>query len=1068
AATVVHSHTKLEDCEACIVRLREVASLYNGDFLAGFSLDSDLFEAWITTWREKLHIQALDILDHLATYHEQRGDYAEVIRYAQRQIDLEPWRESAHRQWMRGLACSGQRGMALAQYEACQRILKAELNAEPEAVTTHLFQQIRDGHLSLLMPTVPVTLAPRPPIFLDTDIAIESPTFVARECELTRMDAALQAALKGQGHVLLIAGEAGQGKTALMQAFTARALAKVPDIVIANGRCNAYTGVGDPYLPFREILEMLTGDVEAQYAAGIISKDHARRLWNTLPLTGQALVTDGADLIGTFVPGLPLLQRAVACTETDMDWLDRLRACVETYSHNASTLRQDDLFEQVTAVLRIVARQVPLLFIIDDMQWADVGSISLLFHLGRRLAGSRILVIGAYRPEEITCGRASEQHPLEPVIYEFQRVWGDIVVDLGRTEAEPFVRALLDSEAHILSAAFCARLTRQTEGHPLFTLELLRGMQERGDLIQNANGQWMEGPALDWEILPARVEAAIAERIHRLPASLQELLRIASVEGEVFTAEAIAQAQRTDPRDFVTHLSDTLRRRHHLVRAESIQSVNDQRLSRYRFRHILFQRYLYNTLDHVERAHLHAQVGTALETLHGDQAAEIALQLALHFERAGMMSEAAEYYRQAGERAIRMSANVEAVAHLNKSIALLTMLPHSRERDERELAIQLAIAMPLTYLKSWSTPEVIRVGDRALELSQSLNNTQQLLKSMMVRQSAHTTLAESHAALAVAKQRYNLIQRLEDPVQMTYGHAGLAITYMFVGQLTDSVQHLKQTMALYDINVYRPLIASAGWDPAVMALSVGLYSLWYLGYPDQALQKSQQGLSIAQELEHPFALEFMLGFKVRLHRWRHEVADVQPIIEAELKLWHEHKIELAKAGAMMEKAWTLSEQGHPDEAIPMFEKGLSVWHKIGMCNHQTEWLGVLAEMYAKAGRPEQGLDLLEEALAFMRQSNERYHEAELYRIRGLLRLQQNKDKTEEAEADFHKAIAAARRMEARMCELRATMCLARLWRQKGKRKQAHQALAEIYGWFTEGFDTLDLKEAKSLLDELTV
>lgn len=169
---------------------------------------------------------------------------------------------------------------------------------------------------------------------------------------------------------------------------------------------------------------------------------------------------------------------------------------------------------------------------------------------------------------------------------------------------------------------------------------------------------------------------------------------------------------------------------------------------------------------------------------------------------------------------------------------------------------------------------------------------------------------------------------------------------------------------------------------------------------------------------------------------------------------------------MLELAWVLSEQGYPDEAIPMYEEGLVAWHATGMLNHRTEFLCVLAEMYGKAGNPAHGLELIEEVIAFMQKGDERYHEAELYRMRGLLRLQQDRDNAAEAEADFHSAIAAARRMEAKMCELRATTCLACLWQQQGKREQARKALAEIYGWFTEGFDTLDLKEAKALLDAL--
>jgi adenylate cyclase len=377
--------------------------------------------------------------------------------------------------------------------------------------------------------------------------------------------------------------------------------------------------------------------------------------------------------------------------------------------------------------------------------------------------------------------------------------------------------------------------------------------------------------------------------------------------------------------------------------------------------------------------------------------------------------------------------------------------------------MQLALTIPLTTLKSWSAPETVRAVDRSLELSQNLNNTQQLLQSMMVKQFAHSTRAEHRAALAIAEQRYNLIQRLEEPLQMLFGHMGLAMTCMFVGQFARSLQHMEQTIALYDIDFFLPLFAELGSDPGVGALSIGLYDLWYLGYPDQALKRSHEGLNLAQDLNHPFALHFLLTFKSRLHRWRYELAEVQHIAETQMDLWREHNIEMADAVALLDRAWVLSEKGHPDAGIKLYKKGLDIWHATGMRNHYTEWMSVLADMYSKAGQPEQGLDLVEEALVFMQQSDEFYHEAELYRLRGLLRLSLDQSHAEEAEADFHSAISAARRMEAKMCELRATVSLCRLWLQQDKWETAWHQLSDIYNWFTEGFGTRDLQEAKALL-----
>ncbi len=1060
-------------------QLAEAVALYRGDFLEGFYVkDSAAFEDWALLIRDRLQRQAATALQRLVEIHEGQGNYAQACAYAWRWTELEPWQEDAYQHLMRALALNGQRTTALAQYDVCRDTLQQEFGVEPSAQTLRLYERIRDCTLLARAVTGPelvegtgqssaeagISWGRSPDRAPATPVETEKPVFVARENELQRLETALHTALKGCGRVVFVTGEAGQGKTMLIQAFAERARAVWPHLIVVKGNCNAYTGIGDPYLPFREMMEALT-------RGAVAGAPHAGSVFS---LVAQTLLADGPDLINIFVPGAALLGHAAALVPAQA-WVDRLQTLVERKSAapEGSSPRQEDLFNQYTSVLRSLARQAPLLLIIDDMQWMDLGSISLLFHLGRHLEGSRILVIGAYRSEEVTLGRdgalpdGSGRHPLAPLVNEFTRTWGEITVDLGQADGEAFVRALLNSEPHRLGAQFQQTLYRQTLGHPLFTIELLRGMQERGDLIRDAEGCWVEGPLLNWDILPARIEAVIAERVSRLSAPNKRTLRIASVEGEVFTAEVVAQVQGLTEDDIVAALSGALNRRHRLVRAQAIEGVAARQVSRYRFRHILFQKYLYGALDAVERARLHRQVGAALLALYGEDTQAIIAQLAWHFEQAGMVNEAINYYRQAGDRAMRMSANAEAILHFNKGIELLKTLPPSPERDERELAMQFAITVPIIASRSWGAPEAIAAYDRALELSQALHNTSELLHALVLKQYAHTTHAEHRAALQTAEQFYQLAQRLDDPLQTLLGHELLGVTSMSVGEFARSLHHLQQLLACYDQKTHHSLAFVLGTDPGVLSFLWRLYPLWYLGYPDQALKSSQEGMVLAQELNHPFSSMFLLGFKARLHRWRREATEVQKLTEIYLGYWREHKIELAKVGAMLEQAWVLSEQGHPDEAIPRYEERLVAWHATGMFNHHTEFLCVLAEMYGKAGNPARGLELIDEAIAFMQKGDERYHEAELYRMRGLLRLQQDENNAEEAENDFHTSIAAARRMEARMCELRTTTCLARLWQRQGKCEQARQALAEIYGWFTEGLGTLDLQEAKALLDALT-
>jgi adenylate cyclase len=710
--------------------------------------------------------------------------------------------------------------------------------------------------------------------------------------------------------------------------------------------------------------------------------------------------------------------------------------------------------------------------VIDDMQWADLGSISLLFHLGRRLDGSRILILGAYRPEEIALGRSGERHPVEPLVHEFKRDWGEIEVALDRAGGRQFVEALLDSEPNQLGAGFRETLYRQTRGHPLFTIELLRGMQERGDLVQDSESRWFEGPMLDWEILPPRVEAVIAQRVERLAEPLKDILSAASVEGEAFTAEVVARAQAVDEQEMVASLSGELDRRHRLIRAQGIRRAADQRLSRYRFRHILFQTYLYNNLDEVERGRLHEQVGTALETLCGERTEEVAAiapQLAWHFEKAGMPAKAITYYQQAGDRAVRMSANAEAIVHLTGGLELLKTLPDTPERAERELALQLAVAVPIMTTRSWGAPEADQAYIRARELCEEIGDTSQLLVAMSMERGLRTVRAEHLAAVALAEQCFDLAQRLQDPMQVMIGHYGLAVPLLFVGEFSGSLAHAEQVVALYDLPLHRSLAFSHGQDPAVVSLSMAIYDLWFLGYPDRALKKGLEALALAKELDHPLTSLFALEFTARLRRWRRETQAVQELAEVVLRYWTEHGMEMAEAGGTMHNAWVLSERGQPAEGSAQFERGLAAWQATGMANHLPEFLAVWAEMHGKAGDPEKGLSIVEEALALAHNSGERYYEAELYRLRGQLLLMPDVGDEQGAEASFYQAIEVARRRNAKMCELRATTSLCHLWlaQERGdKYREAHKMLAGVYDWFTEGFDTRDLQEAEAVLEAL--
>jgi tetratricopeptide (TPR) repeat protein len=782
------------------------------------------------------------------------------------------------------------------------------------------------------------------------------------------------------------------------------------------------------------------------------------------------LVEVGPDLVDTFLPGTALLGRARAYAPGEGGWLPPLEELVgrKAALPPDPNLQQSALFQQYTRTLGMLACQRPLLLLLDDLQWADMGSINLLFHLGRGLAGSCILIVGAYRPEEVATGRSGERHPLLPIVSEFKRDWGDVEVALGRAEDRSFIEAFLDTEPNRLSAAFRETLLHQTGGHPLFTVELLRGMQERGDLVQDGAGRWVEGPALDWETLPARVEAVIAERIGRLAAPSQDMLRVACVEGETFTAEVLAQVRADDRRDVVDRLSGELDRRHRLVRAQAIQRLGAGRLSHYRFRHILFQNYLYNHLDPVERAHLHEAVGTALEALYregAERTAVIAPQLARHFQQAGIAGKAIGYLRQAGERAVQISANEEAITHLGQALGLLKTQPETPERSQTELTLQASLAVSLSSLKGWADADLGGVVARARELCGQLGETPQLFPVLWFAITFYSMRGEYQPALEIAEQLLTLAERTQDPVSLVVAHWMKGFIVRDLGELNQARVHLERAAALYDPSHHHFSAFLYSIDPGISALSQLSWTLLVLGYPNQALKRSKQALTLAQKQSHPMSLAFAQMLAC-FCSWRcGDTQTLSDLARACIDLSTEHGLSFLLACGFMAQGLALEAQGRVEEGVEWIHQGIANYRATGSREGDSAHLAWLAGAHLKIGQIERGRAVLAEASACVAQNKERWYEAEIRRLEGELLLAQSDEVG--AEASYHKAIEVAQSQQAKSWELRATVSLCRLWQKQGKVSEARQVLGEIYGWFTEGFDTLDLQEAKTVLEELS-
>ncbi len=1055
-------------------------ALYRGNFLEGFSLDdSNLFDEWSLLTRERLARKASSALRILAEFYEESGELEKAQSFAWRQLELDPCYESAHQCLMRTLAASGQRSAALAQYETCRKTLNEELGVEPSEDTKAVYKLIRNGELKTSIRLQPGEITPpanKPAFLTDEASKFEIPIFAAREREMARLNDHLNEVLDGKGKVVFITGEAGSGKTALIHEFTLRAQDRYPGLLVANGYCNAYTGVGDPHLPFREILEFLTGDVESRWAAGALTRDHATRLWNNVPAAAKALVEVGPDLIDTFVPRAALLERVRASVSIKQDWVVRLGDLLDRKPVTAlsiATMQKVNLFEQYIKVLQLLESQSPLILVIDDLQWADTGSINLLFQLGRNLTGCRILLLGAYRSEEVALGREGTRHPLEPLINEFRRSFGDILVNLGQAlgqdEGREFVAKYLDKESNKLDESFREMLFQQTQGHPLFTIELLRGLQERGDIFKDPEGYWIAGSSLDWETMPVRVEAAIQERINRLPKKMQKALEVACIEGELFTAEVAAYVLGIDEQEMLGYLSGDLDRLHRLVRAQSIQRINKRLLSRYQFRHILFQKYLYSTLDDVLRAHLHEQVGKALEKYYGidEDARTIAVQLALHFQIARLDDKVIHYLQLASERAMQLSAYHEAVNHASHALELIENIPESTRRDEQELALCLTLGIAYTGAKGGQLSEVRNTYNRARKLCEKLDKKFELVQVLGGLTIFNYVRGKHHKAHELASEALDLAKEINDPALLMLCNWNIGYILFCLGEFPEALKYLRRVTEVYDYEQHHEILVQVrGSDGGIGAMAYECCCLWCLGYPDQALKRSEETLALGLKSGHPFSLADAHCFAgCMLHSMRRDAIRLEKEADALIQIADMSSLVGWRPTGMRYRGEALVLQGKINENTDLIQNGLEGMRTEEIAIYISGTIATQVEGQLKEGLLEDARTSLDEAFAFVDETDERYWEAELFRLKGELLFKDGD--IAGAEACLNRAIEIARNQKAKSLELRAVMSLSEMWSQYGKKKQAYQMLSEIYDWFTEGFDTPDLLAAKKLIDSLS-
>ncbi|MEI7849165.1 MAG: AAA family ATPase, partial [Chloroflexota bacterium] len=908
--------------------LDSAVALYRGSFLEGFSVrNSAPFEEWMINKREEFSRRIKKVLYRLAGYYERLGKFPQALNYSNLQMNIAPWDEDVHQQVMRLLTFDGQRNAAMLQYETCKRVLASELDMAPSAQTTALYESIRNGTIYT------------PLHFFNPDVANspefdQHPAFVAREEELLSLTQRLEKALDYQGGVVFITGEAGSGKTMLSKEFLSRSLESHADLVAVYTNCNSFAGSIDPSLPFIEMLKILAGDIETQWAAGLVDRKQSQRLWSALPIVVQALVESGPSLIDRFIPSGELLARTRMLENIQTNSLERLierKASRQFQAEPGSGLHQQTaLFDEVSSVFRAISHTHPLLLILDDLQWADQDTVNLFFYLCRRLTGNRIIIIGIYRLEDAVLAMSGKPAPFFPALHELHAAAVDVSIDLSRSNSHQFVNELLDGEPNALDQVFRATLERHTAGIPLFTVELLRGMKERGDLVKDQDGRWVVHEALDWETLPPRVEAVIAEVVERLPLESQLMLSIASVEGDEFSAEIIASVLNRKTEELVSQLSGLLSKNHRIIYPSGIQRVGSagNRLSRYRFRHHLFQRYFYSRQDIIERAHLHEAVGKILESFYNGQTVEIAVSLARHFEFANLREKAATYLLQAGNKAQHLFANAEAIAHFRRGINLIVFLPNTPERDKLELQLQMALAMPLIAKQGFSSNELVQAYARARQLVDRCGNSADMFQVLSILKGYYNLRGDPRNSQETAQALLQIAQQKDDSELLVTAASKMVTNSFYFGQWKEFRGHVDRTIQLYYSEKHRSLTYKMGGDPKGIALAFGGMGLWMLGFPDQARCFTQSAMALEREVAIPLWSWFAFYYIAFFHVYAEELKAAQHWIDKALHICTDQGMSHYRLYTECVCGWLMAKNG--DRAgIPYLERGIAWLSEIG-------------------------------------------------------------------------------------------------------------------------------------------
>ena len=836
---------------------------------------------------------------------------------------------------------------------------------------------------------------------------------VGREEELALLSRRWEQARAGEGQVVLISGEAGIGKSRLAHTLRER-VAHEPRHCVQY-QCSPYYR-NSPFYPL-----MVQVERAAQFARDDTPGEKLAKL--------EAVLFESTEARDDVVP----LVAALMSIPTG----DRYPALtLSAQQQRAKTINV--LADYVVGL----ARHQPLCVIIEDVHWSDPTTLEVLDAVVNRALDLRVLVVLTARPE-FDAGRQLKTH--------------FTVLTLNRLSLSQSAAMV---EQLTVGGELCP-VTREdiiakADGIPLFIEEVTRAVVEVGRGHEDAGRDWLTG-SLPREI-PSTLQGLLMARLDRL-GSVEEVAQLGAALGREFTYERLAAVAGWRDADLQEALDQ-------LVESGLLFRHGHAPECSYRFKHALVQDAAYGSLLKRERQQLHTGIAQVMKDQFPTQVESEPELLAHHYTEAGLVEQAIGYWQRAGQRASERSAYQETLSHLRTGLRLLQSLPETLARHQQELPLQLALGAASLVVRGHGAAEVEAAYTRARVLCQQLGDTPEVFSVLLGLWRFWVAQPDYPLARQLGEDLLALAERRDETPLYVAAHYALGFTYTCLGELLPAYRQLEAGIARYTpAHRHFPLFR-AGHDPGVACRAYAGCMLWQLGYPDQALARAHDALALASELDHPFSDAHAFLMAAIVCQFRREEPDVYAHTEAAIALSIEQGFTLWLAASTFFRGWALTTRGQRKEGLRQMHQGLTAWRATGAESIVPFFLALLAEAYGHVEQVKEGLDTLKEGWEVMEHTGEHLWKAELYRLKGALLLKQAVSDASQAEACFHEALSIARHQQAKSLELRTATSLARLWQHQDKRQEAYDLLTPVYEWFTEGFETADLQDAKRLLEEL--